>query len=161
MANITVRNEKHIAPVLGFTEPVQMMRDLLRWNPFREIDVPPVHREMPVTGFVPAFEVRESKDRFIFVADLPGIKEADLEITLTGNRLVITGTRKFEAVDETETYFAAERTYGAFQRSFTLPEGVDLEHIVADLKEGVLSLIVPKLPEMKAKKIALKTGPRS
>jgi len=160
MANIVVRNEKpvQIAPVLDIPEPVQMIRDLLRWNPFREVS-----HFMPneVTNFVPAFEVRESKDRFIFVADLPGIKEAELEITLAGFRLVITGTRRVEKVEEAETFFTAERAYGTFQRSFTLPAGVDVEHIAADLKDGGLTLVVPKLPEMKAKKIFIKGGPKS
>ena len=159
MPNITVRNEKQIAPVLDMPEPVQMIRDLLRWNPFRELA--PIVHNVPVAGFVPTFEVRESSDRFIFFADLPGIVDKDVEITLAGNRLLIAGTRKIENVEENETYYANERMYGAFQRSFTLPEGVDLEHIVAELKDGVLTLVVPKLPEMKAKKIALKTGPRS
>ena len=159
MANISVRNEKpvQIAPVLDVQEPVQMIRDLLRWNPFRE----GTHYTSEVTTFLPAFEVRESKDRFLFVADLPGIKENDLEITLAGNRLVIAGARKVEKMEETETYFTAERSYGTFQRSFTLPQGIDVEHIVGDLKEGVLTLVVPKLPEMKAKKILIKGGHKS
>ncbi len=158
MANIAVRNEKALAPaVVGMPEPVQMIRDLLRWNPFRELA--PATAE--VMEFLPAFEVRESKDRFLFVADLPGVKEDELEIMLAGNRLMISGNRKVEAVEEGETYYTAERAYGAFHRTFTLPEGVDVEHIAADLKDGVLTLVVPKLPEMKAKKIFLKTGPRS
>ena len=130
MANIAVRNEKQIAPMLD-VEPVQMIRDLLRWNPFRELA--PIVHTLPVTGFVPTFEVRESPDRFLFLADLPGIVEKDIEITLAGNRLIIAGVRKIENVEENETYFTNERMYGAFTRSFTLPEGVDLEHIVAEL----------------------------
>jgi HSP20 family protein len=158
MANIAVRNEKQIAPVLDIPEPVQMLRDLLRWNPFREI----APHLMEGSNFVPAFEVRESKDRFVFMADLPGVKEADLEINLAGARLFIAGSRKPEVVvEEHETYFTSERAYGPFQRSFTLPEGIDPEHIVAELKEGVLTLVVPKTAEMKSRKILLKTGPKS
>jgi len=158
MTNIAVRNDKQMAPGLDLSEPVHMLRDLLRWNPFREVAR---FAEGP-SGFVPSFEVRESKDRFVFLADLPGVKETDLEISLSGSRLLISGTRKTEKVDEeNETYYAVERTYGAFQRSFTLPEGVDAEHIVAELREGVLTVVVPKLGEMKARKIALKTGPKS
>ncbi|MGZ6124837.1 MAG: Hsp20/alpha crystallin family protein [Myxococcales bacterium] len=155
---ITVRNEKPIVPGLELPEPMHMLRDLLRWNPFREA----THFAPGPTGFEPTFEVRESKDRFVFYADLPGVKESDLEISLSGSRLLFSGTRKPENVEEAnETYYAAERTYGAFQRSFTLPEGVDAEHIVAELREGVLTVVVPKLAEMKARKIALKTGPKS
>lgn len=158
MTNIAVRNEKQVMPGFEFSEPVQMLRDLLRWNPFREATR---FAEGP-TGFVPPFEVRESKDRFVLHADVPGVKETDLEITLSGLRLVISGTRKPHEVEEAnETYYAVERTYGAFQRSFTLPEGIDGEHTIAELRDGVLTVVVPKLAEMKARKIALKTGPKS
>ena len=159
MANIAIRSEKpvQIAPVLDMPEPVQMIRDLLRWGPFREM-APYVPEAV---NFLPVFEVRESKDRFLFVAELPGIKEADLDITLAGNRLVIAGEKKLDKIEENETYYAAERVYGKFQRSFTLPEGVDVEHVGADLKDGVLTLVIPKLPEMKAKKIFVKSGPKS
>ncbi len=160
MANIAIRNEKpvQIAPMLDIPEPMEMFRDFFRFNPFREMA-----RYMPaeVMSFNPVFEVRESKDRFIFVADVPGLKESEIEISLAGNRLLIAGVRKQEKVDEGEAYFAAERAYGAFQRSFTLPEGVDVEHVAADLKDGVLTIVVPKLPEMKAKKIHIKGGPKS
>ena len=158
MTNIAVRNEKQLVPGFELPEPVHMLRDLLRWNPFREVTR---FTEGPA-GFVPAFEVRESKDRFVLYADLPGVKESELEITLSGVRLLISGTRKpHEVEEENETYYAVERTYGAFQRSFALPEGIDGEHIVAELRDGVLTVVVPKLAEMKARKIALKTGPKS
>ena len=158
MTNIAVRNEKQVVPGFEFPERVHTLRDLIRWNPFREVTR---FAEGP-TGFVPAFEVRESKDRFILYADLPGVNETELEITLSGVRLLISGTRKPREVEEAnETYYTVERTYGAFQRSFTLPEGIDGEHIVAELRDGVLTVVVPKLAEMKARKIALKTGPKS
>ena len=157
MANIAVHSEKPIAPAVELPEPVHMLRDLLRWSPFREVTRP----GEAVTGFTPAFEVRESKDRFVFTADLPGVKESDVEISLAGSRLSIGGNREAERREENETYHAAERTYGSFARSFTLPEGVDAEHIVAELSEGVLTVMVPKAVETKERKIALRTGPKS
>ncbi len=146
MANIAIRNEKpvEIAPVLDIPEPARMIRDFIRWNPFRE--TAPFAPD--VSAFVPAFEVREADDRFVFIADLPGMKESELEVTIAGSRLVIAGERKPELFEENARYFAAERGYGAFQRSFTLPDGVDVDHIVADLDNGVLTLVVPKMPEM-------------
>ena len=157
MANIAVRNDKQIAPVLELPEPVQMLRELLRWNPFRET----APHAIGGAPFVPAFDVRETKDRFVFFADLPGVKENEIEISLAGTRLVIAGNRRMEKVEENETYFTTERAYGAFQRSFTLPDGIDPDHIVAELRDGVLSMVVPKTAEAKARKILLKTGPKS
>lgn len=85
------------------------------------------------------------------------MKEGDIEVTVTGNRLTITGHRSEETEEKTETYFSRERKYGSFSRSYTLPEGADLEHVHADLKAGVLTVAVPKLPEVQPRKIAVKS----
>ena len=106
--------------------------------------------------FTPTFEVFERKDAYVFKGDLPGVKQEDLEITLTENRLTVAGKREAEERKEGERFYAYERTYGAFTRTFTLPEGVDSEHVAADLKDGVLSLVIPKKPEVLPKKITVK-----
>ena len=95
-------------------------------------------------GFVPSFEVREAKDAYVFRADLPGVPEKEVEIHMTGNVLTISGERKQEAVQEGERYFAFERGYGQFTRSFSLPDGTDSEHVTAEMKDGVLTLRVPQ-----------------
>src|SRR5581483_416135 len=106
----------------------------------------------------PNFEVKENKEGFQFKADLPGVKESDLDITLTGNRLSIHGKREAEKQDKGETYYTYERSYGDFTRSFTLPEGIDADHLHAELKDGVLTMVVPKLPEVKARKIEVRSA---
>ncbi len=148
MANLIRRNQPE-----RFVEPYRMMREMLNWDPFAEM-LP----AMPeVQGFVPKFEVKETKDAYVFRADLPGIEEKDLELTLTGNRLTVAGKREAEAREEEETWYAYERTYGTFSRSFTLPEGADLEHAAGELKNGVLAITIPKKPEHQPKKINLKS----
>jgi HSP20 family protein len=109
-----------------------------------------------IPGFVPHFDVKESEAGYVFKADLPGVKEQDLDISLTGNRLTVSGKRDAEERHESETYFAFERTYGSFTRSFTLPEGADAEHVQAELKSGVLTLVLPKKPENQPRKINLR-----
>ena len=109
-----------------------------------------------VSAFTPDFEVFERKDAYVFRADLPGVKQADLDITLTENRLMISGHREAEERKEGERFYAMERFYGNFTRTFSLPEGVDAEHVRAELKEGVLTLVVPKRPEVQPKKISIK-----
>ncbi len=158
MANITVRKDdagRQTMPATPAWEPIRWMRDMMRWDPFREM-APMQADEMG--GFFPAFEVKETKDAFVFKADLPGIQEKDLEIQLTGNRLTLTGKREAEKEEKNDTYFIYERSYGSFARAFTLPEGVDAEHIRAELKDGVLNLVLPKKPEMMPKKIDVKVG---
>jgi HSP20 family protein len=134
-------------------DPVRLMRDMLRWDPFHEIEA--VLSSADIGGFAPTFEVTETKDAYLFRADLPGVQEKDLEISLTGTRLSIAGHREQERREQTDTLYASERAYGSFSRAFTLPEGVDGENVTADLKSGVLTLTVPKKPEVQPKKIVI------
>lgn len=151
MANITRRGEEGIGGIAR--DPIGMMRELLRWDPFAQMAP-----SLMTTGetFVPKFEVKERKDAYVFKADLPGVKEDDLDVSLTGNRLTISGKRESEKKEEEDRFFAWECSYGSFSRSFTLPEGVDAEHVNADLKNGVLTLTLPKKPEIQPKKIEVK-----
>lgn len=109
-------------------------------------------------NFVPAFEVKETKDSYIFKADLPGVKESDLDITLTGDRLTISGKRETEQQEDSDRFYAYERSFGSFSRSFTLPEGVDVNSCNAELKDGVLHLRLPKVPEVQPKRIQVGTS---
>jgi HSP20 family protein len=152
MANLIRRsNPGSIAPSRVF-DPFEMMRDLIRWDPLAELGTAG-SREL---AFVPLFEVKETKDAYVFKADLPGIREEDLDISLTGNRLTVSGKREEEKREEDDRFYAYERSYGSFSRSFTLPEGIDVEHAQADLNDGVLTVSVPKKPEVKPKKIEVK-----
>lgn len=152
MANLIRKNEGAQPERLPREwEPLRLMRELVGWDPFAEMT--PYGQEL--TGFVPRFEVKETKDAYLFKADLPGIQEKDLEITMTGNRLTVGGKREAEEHKEGETWYAYERSYGTFSRSFTLPEGTDFDHAAADLKNGVLAITVPKKPEHQPRKITL------
>jgi HSP20 family protein len=135
-------------------DPFRAMRELLRFEPFFE---GPSFRALENVAFSPDFEVKETKDGFEFRADLPGVKEADVDVRLTQNRLSISGKRESEKTEKGDTFYATERSYGSFTRAFTLPEGVDAERIRAELKEGVLTLVIPKKPEAQPKKIDVKS----
>ncbi len=137
-------------------DPYQWARDLLRWDPFREMDGYAGDVERGAASMMAPFEVKETKEAYVFKADVPGIKEQDLDITLTGNRLVVNGKREAEKEESSDTYYARERSFGSFTRSFTLPEGADGEHVRAELKDGVLTLLLPKKPELQPRKISVK-----
>ena len=125
-------------------------------DPFRQMAPFWPTEDQPVR-FTPDFEVKETKEGFVFKADVPGIKEKDLEITMTGNRLTISGSRAAETEEKTDTYYACERSYGNFTRAFTLPEDSDGgNHIRAELEEGVLTLRLPKKPELQPRRIEVK-----
>jgi HSP20 family protein len=103
----------------------------------------------------PSFDVTESKDAYVFTADVPGVRQDDLEITTSGNRIQITGKRESASENTSDTVYTYERQYGTFTRSFTLPEGADFEHAKSELSEGVLTLVIPKLASAQAKKIPI------
>lgn len=136
-------------------DPFRLMQEMWGgWDPFRQMA--PVYGEE--RGFMPTFDVKENKDGYVFKADLPGVKEGDLEISLTGNMLTIAGKREAEKRDEGDTWYSYERSYGSFTRSFTLPEGADGDNVRADLRDGVLTLMLPKRPELQPKRIAVGSG---
>jgi HSP20 family protein len=152
MANIMKRREETLTPsARSMWDPFRALEDWLRGSEMARVMGGGEEK------FYPTFEVKETKGAYLFKADLPGLKEADLDIALTGNRLTVSGKREAEKEEEGERYYAFERSYGSFTRSFTLPEGIDAEHVDADLKDGVLTLTVPKRPEVQAKKISVKS----
>jgi HSP20 family protein len=105
-----------------------------------------------VTGFVPALDVRETEDDYLVLVDLPGVKSEDVVVELNDQVLTISGSR---TPVETGEARRSERPSGSFVRRLTLPKGVDSGKIVADFKEGVLELRIPKPAESKPKKIAI------
>jgi len=158
MATLTVRKDENntnqpARATRSEWEPFRAMRNLLHWDPFRDME--PLVEWTTAPAFMPAFEVKETKESYVFKADLPGVKEADLEVTMTGNVLTVHGKRDTEKEEKGERYYACERSYGEFQRSFTLPDGVDPDQTAARLKDGVLTLTVPKKPEVQPKKVPI------
>jgi HSP20 family protein len=150
MPTLIRRNQGEVAPSSASVwDPFRVMRDVLRWDPFHELEA------AGGEYFAPSFDVKENKEGYVFRADLPGVKDEDLEIALTGNRLTISGKREQERREQGETYYATERSYGSFSRAFTLPDGTDGENVKAELKNGVLQVVVPKKPEVQPRKITI------
>lgn len=134
-------------------DPIRAMRDLMRSDPFREIA--PELPSLGLASFNPSFDVTETKDAFVFKADLPGVNKDEIEITTAGNRLQVSGSREISHETKDDTVYTFERQSGSFARSFTLPAGADVEQAKSELKDGVLTLIIPKKPGAQAKKIAI------
>jgi HSP20 family protein len=160
MSNISIRKNGDKPAIPPMTEsnwdPWRTMRALLSWDPFREMAPFPA-LEVRAVALSPAFDVKETKDAYLFKADVPGIQDKDLEVTMTGNRLTVAGKRDEEKEEKSERYYTYERTYGSFTRSFTLPDGADVDKLRASLEQGVLTIAVPKKPEVQPKKITVKS----
>ncbi len=152
---VTKRNGGESLGLRRNLEPVRLMREMLGLDPFREL------LPAELAGFAPAFEVKETKDAYVFKADLPGVKESDLDVTVAGNRLTITGKREAEKQDKNDTYYAFERSYGTFTRTFTLPDQVDTTRVKAELKGGELSVVIPKAAAAMPTKVPVAAGDKA
>jgi HSP20 family protein len=105
-----------------------------------------------------AFDMYETGDDYVVTATLPGVKPDDLEITVQGNVLTISGEMKPEDGDGERNYHLRERTYGRFSRQVTLPMGVRSDNIQAHMEHGVLKLHLPKAEEAKPRRIQIQAG---
>jgi len=110
-----------------------------------------IEQEEPqeVFDFVPSVNTREGKEAYHIDVDLPGVKKEDVEISVDKNILTIKGKRETKNEVKENDYYRVESAYGTFQRSFTLPEKVDIENIRAASEDGVLEIIIPKLKVLK------------
>ena len=151
---------------------------LVRWNPARELATWPsdlfgIQREMNrmfdtmfrldsrdnESGFnswSPAVDIAERDDQYVVKAELPGVTKEDVKITLENNVLTIHGEKKNEKETKSENFHRVERSYGSFERSFTLPTTVKSDKIDAVYKDGVLQITLPKAEEAKPKQIEVK-----
>jgi HSP20 family protein len=111
-------------------------------------------------AWMPAVSVEETHDELILTAELPGLKVRDVDIELENNILTIRGEKQEERKEEDEgrRYHLWERSYGAFQRSFTLPRTVRAEDISAEFSDGLLRVRMPKSAEAKSRRIEVRGG---
>ena len=103
----------------------------------------------------PRVDVREEDGRFVILADIPGVDPADIEIHMDKGTLTIKGERKSETRAEDGKFTRVERTAGAFERRFALPDSADADGITATGKHGVLEIAIPKKPETTPRRISV------
>ena len=144
------------------------MATVVRWDPFR--DITSLRDEMNrlfnrslgepsgAQSWSPPVDVLEQPDAIVVRAELPGLKPEDIDIEVDENVLTIRGERRFEETVEDGRYYRLERSYGRFQRSLGLPQGVKPDEISADFDQGVLEVRVPKAEEVKPRKITVGTS---
>jgi HSP20 family protein len=129
------------------------------WSQRRSLQPEPFWGEFSGGFAAPMVDVSEDDKAFHITADLPGISDKDVNVTLSGDVLTISGERREEREQKDRNYHFSERRFGSFRRAFTLPPGVDRDKIEANFKNGVLALTLPKTPEamQQQKRIEVKT----
>lgn len=110
------------------------------------------------TDFAPSVNTREGEHAYHVEVDLPGVKKSDIDVDVKDNIVTISGERKTKEEVKEEDYYKVESSYGKFERSFTLPDDIDVENIHAESEDGVLEVVIPKLAkvEKQSKKIEIK-----
>lgn len=138
MKHIIRRNQENdplLAATRDWLTPARW-RALLNWEPFLGGE--------RISDYTPEFDIKEKPDSFVLKADLPGVHSEDLDVQANEHRITISGKREEEKEEKGESSYRLERSYGSFSRAFTLPETIDAGRVNAELKNGVLTLTVPK-----------------
>jgi HSP20 family protein len=156
-----------------FLTPNKTFMNLMNIDPFRMLNRPTRFFDEPFTMFRPLFttdeatpmmawtppcDIYETDKEMVLKMELPEVKKEEVHVIVENNVLTIRGERKFEEKVDRENYHRIERTYGGFMRSFTLPTFVDEKMIVADFKDGMLTLTLPKKEEATPKQIEVRVN---
>lgn len=131
-------------------------------SPFRSslFGIAPFRRNEAASAAMPAVDVSETDDAYEITVELPGIDEKDVEVKLANGILTIKGEKQEEKEEKQKGYHMRERSFGSFQRSFQVPDGVDVDKINASFTKGLLSVTLPKSAEAQKaeKQIAVKSA---
>ena len=138
--------------------------DVVKWDPIRELSVMRDQMDRLMGSFfrgnrlsrdawTPDLDVSETDEEILVKADLPGIDEKDLSVSLSGTNLLIKGDKEEEKEEKGKQFHRIERSFGSFQRTVALPVAVDSSRIKAEYSKGVLEVHLPKKPEVKPQQI--------
>ena len=122
------------------------------WNPWSIFDE--LQRTMVGSSEWPQFDIEDSEDATVLTADVPGMREDDIEITARGQMLIVRGERRVNDA----RYLRRHRFYGSFERQFYVGDGYDLDQVKANLQDGVLTIRLEKAAKAKPRRIPLTTG---
>jgi HSP20 family protein len=127
----------------------------------RVFDMEPAWRPLSSFGVsAPPIDISEDEKAYKIAAELPGLDAADVDVSVSGDMLVLKGEKRQKKEEKDKNYYFSERTYGAFQRAFELPASVERDKIAADFAKGVLTITMPKTPaaQQQSKKIEVKSA---
>lgn len=112
-------------------------------------------------SFFPACDLSEDEENYFLSLDMPGIKKKNIDIEVLGNQLTISGKRHKDEQASEKNVTRVERSFGEFRRTFTVPEGINVDVIHANYMDGVLEVLIPKAEEKKSKKIEIGSGDKN
>lgn len=146
---------------------------LVRWDPFRELEDmtnrlnrvfgrevtrAPGKEAMTLADWAPVVDIKETPEEYIIDAELPRVNKEDVKVNVKDGVLTLTGERKAEHEEKGKRFHRIERSYGSFMRSFTLPEDVEEAKLMANYKDGLLEIHLPKSPAKKPRTVEVKVS---
>ena len=152
------------------------MNALARWNPFREMDdmqrrmssifgwnnyrgnLAADNENISIPEWAPLVDIAEDDKEYLLKVELPEVQKDDVKVTVENGTLTISGERKSEKEDKNKKYHRVERTYGRFERGFSLPDDAQSDRIKADFRDGVLRVHLPKSEKARPKQIEVEVG---
>lgn len=136
-------------------EPWSLL-DQMRREMERAVDTRTAEGSSVATSdWVPAVDIKENKDSFVIMADIPGVDPKDIEVHMENGILTIKGEKESEKKEEREGYKRVERSYGSFYRRFSLPDSADPDKITAKSNNGVLEVTIAKQEKVQPRKISV------
>ncbi len=148
----SIAKREEFDPFTFFREEMNRLFDSF----FRGFELEPLEKRF--STFSPSIDISETEKEIVVSAELPGMDEKDIEVSLTKDTLTIKGEKKEEKEEKGKSYYRMERAFGSFSRTIPLPSDIDTDKVVAEYKKGVLTIKLPKTPESikETKKIAIK-----
>jgi HSP20 family protein len=146
--------------------------NLFKWNPLQELEhlqsqlgsifhhrsLRPESENLAPAEWAPLVNIAEDEKEYTITAELPEVKRDDVKVTAEDGVLRITGERKLEKEEKNKKFHRIERSYGSFERSFALPDGIKKDAVTADFKDGVLNVHVPKAEMTKPRSVDIQVG---
>lgn len=147
-----IMNPYIVQPMSGIFDLARWFEDFPRRSLFPSLVAPNLMTDI----VIPAVEIYEEGNNYILKAELPGLKKEDIDITVTGDSITISGEKSQKGEIKRKDYRLCERSYGSFSRSFTIPGEIQTNKMTSKYADGVLEIRMPKSEEAKKKEVKLK-----
>jgi HSP20 family protein len=145
-------------PFREMEEVQRRMSNLLDWSPFRRSDLVADGDKITVPEWAPLVDIAEDEKEYLIKVELPEVQKDDVNVTVEGGTLTITGERKAEKEEKGRKFHRVERYYGRFERNFSIPDDAEAGNVKAEFKDGVLRVHLAKSEKAQPKHIEVKVG---
>ena len=146
------------SPLREMEDVQRRMSSLFDWTPFRRGNLTPEDENITVPEWSPLVDIAEDDKEYLIKVELPEVLKDDVKVTVESGTLIISGERKTEKEEKGRKFHRVERSYGRFERSFTVPDDAEANNVKAEFKDGVLRVHLAKSEKARPKQIEVKVS---